>query len=112
MTSSGEERFDIIFPKYKKGGHIVRKVSVNPTYSKYNYYDMLILSSRGVSIVYSYNCPFLEYVEMLMTETMRRCSGGIIEELPSDNIPAPLSTQYERPEKSSAIKSHKSRFNL
>ena len=33
-TSSGEERFDVLFPKYKKGGHIVRKVTVNPTYSK------------------------------------------------------------------------------
>ena len=47
-----------------------------------------------------------------MTETLRRCSGGIIEELSSDNVPATLSTQYERLEKSSAIKSHKSRFNL
>ena len=90
----------------------MRKVTVNPTYSKYNnYYSMLILTSQGVSYVYSYNCPFLEYVEMLMTETMRRCSDGVIEELPSDNNPAPLSTLYERPEKS-AIKSHKSRFNL
>ena len=36
VTASGEERFDILFPKYKKGGHIVRKVTVNPTYSKLN----------------------------------------------------------------------------
>ena len=57
-------------------------------------------------------CLFVEYVETLMTETMRRCRNGIIEELPSDNAPAPLSTQYERPDKASAIKSHKSRFSL
>lgn len=35
VTSDGEERYDILFPKYKKGGHIVRKVTVNPTYSKH-----------------------------------------------------------------------------
>ena len=34
VTSQGEERYDILFPKYKRGGHIVRKVTVNPTYSK------------------------------------------------------------------------------
>ena len=27
VTLQGEERYDILFPKYKKGGHIVRKVS-------------------------------------------------------------------------------------
>ena len=35
VTSVGEECYDILFPKYKKGGHIVRKVTVNPTYSKW-----------------------------------------------------------------------------
>lgn len=55
---------------------------------------------------------FLEYIEMLMSETLRRCSDGIIEELPVDDVPAPLSSQYEKPEKIIAIKSHKSRFSL
>ena len=36
MTSGGEERCEILFPKCKKGGHIVRKITVNPTYSKFN----------------------------------------------------------------------------
>jgi len=34
VTKQGEERYDILFPKYKKGGYIVRKVTVEPTYSK------------------------------------------------------------------------------
>ena len=25
-TKQGEERYDVVFPKYKKGGYIVRKV--------------------------------------------------------------------------------------
>ena len=31
-TKQGQERYDVIFPKYKKGGYIVRKVTVDPTY--------------------------------------------------------------------------------
>ena len=45
-----------------------------------------------------------------MKETLRRCKEGIIEPLPS-NTPGPLSSQYEKPDKPTAIKSHKSRFN-
>ena len=35
VTAKGEERYDILYPKFKKGGHIVRKVTVNPTYREY-----------------------------------------------------------------------------
>ena len=34
-----------------------------------------------------------------MSETLRRCSDGIIEELPVDDVPAPLSSQYEKRKK-------------
>ena len=33
-TKQGEEQYDVGFPKYKKGGYIVRKVTVDPTYRK------------------------------------------------------------------------------
>ena len=33
-TKQGEDRYDVVFPKYKKGGYIVRKVTVDPTYCK------------------------------------------------------------------------------
>ena len=33
VTRQGDKRYDIIFPKYKKGGH-VQKVLVDATYSK------------------------------------------------------------------------------
>ena len=36
ITHDGKERYDINFPKFKKGGYIVRKVTVEATYSKYN----------------------------------------------------------------------------
>ena len=33
-TQHREERYDILFPKFKKGGYIVRKVTVDPTYGE------------------------------------------------------------------------------
>ena len=35
ITKEDEERYDLVFPKYKKGGYIVKRVTVNPTYSKF-----------------------------------------------------------------------------
>lgn len=32
-TAEGEERFDVLFPKYKAGGYVVKKVKVEPTFS-------------------------------------------------------------------------------
>ena len=34
VTRKGEDRYDIIFPKYKKGGYVVRKVIQGPTYGR------------------------------------------------------------------------------
>ena len=36
VTKKGDKRYDIIYiyPKYKKGGHVVQKVLVDATYSK------------------------------------------------------------------------------
>lgn len=34
ITMEGEERFDVLFPKYKAGGYVVKKVKVDPTFSK------------------------------------------------------------------------------
>ena len=34
ITKKGEERFSISFPKYKKGGYIVRKIKTASTYGK------------------------------------------------------------------------------
>ena len=34
VTVEGQECHDILYPKYKKGGHIVRRVTVDPTYRK------------------------------------------------------------------------------
>ena len=34
VTLDGEERFDVLFPKYKAGGYVVKKVKVDPTFGK------------------------------------------------------------------------------
>ena len=33
-TLEGEERFDVLFPNYKGGGYVLKKVKVEPTFSK------------------------------------------------------------------------------
>ena len=34
ITKAGELRYDIVFPKFKKGGYVVKKVTKDPTYGK------------------------------------------------------------------------------
>ena len=65
MTAKGEERYDILYPKFKKGGHIVRKVTVNPTYREY-----IVLS---VWVFHNKLFLLIEYVDDLLKETSRRC---------------------------------------
>ena len=36
VTKEGKESYEIVFPKYKKGGYITRKITVDPTYSEFN----------------------------------------------------------------------------
>ena len=57
-------------------------------------------------------CPVADYVEKLLKETNKRCNEGIVEEMSEEHTPAPLSSQYEKPVKVDAIKSHRSRFTL
>ena len=35
VTAEGRQRYDINFPKFKKGGYIVRKVTIEATYSEW-----------------------------------------------------------------------------
>ena len=32
LTKQGTRRYDLVFPKYKKGGYVVKKVLINATY--------------------------------------------------------------------------------
>ena len=67
FTSSGEERCDIIFPKYKKGGYIVKMVTVDPSYGRHK----SILSCDDLSI----DDHDLGYVDELIQETVHLCEG-------------------------------------
>ena len=101
VTAKGEERYDILYPKYKKG-HIIRKVTVNPTYLEYIVLSVWVFYNKLLFLL-------IEYVDDLLKETSGRCKERVIETPPS-NTAAPLSSQFERPDKPIAIKSHKSRF--
>ena len=43
VTKVGQRRFSVSFPKYKKGGHIVRKIKTSSTYGKCSVCVFLIL---------------------------------------------------------------------
>ena len=82
-----------------------RSQSIQLTVSLYNGTIVTVIHCICISFALT------GYIEDLMKETLRQCKEGIIETLPHDT-PAPLSMQYERPDKLTAIKSHKSRFSL
>ena len=33
-TAKGEKRYSVLYPKFKKGGHVVKAIKESPTYSK------------------------------------------------------------------------------
>lgn len=82
LTKPGDPRYSIEFPKYKKGGHIVRKILCNPTYN---------------------------YVEELFEELFKSVKSSHYIELPSP--PPPLCSQYDHPEKDTAVSAFQSRFH-
>ena len=41
VTASGEERFEVLYPKYKKGGHIVRKILLDQATVCYHFLNQL-----------------------------------------------------------------------
>ena len=51
----------------------------------------------------------IEYIEELLEETVKVCEEGSTVELP--DAPEPLCSEYERPEKITAISKHKTRFS-
>lgn len=52
MTKEGEYCYDIIYPKYKKGGYVVKQVVKHPTYGKYS---MLLKLSNNLIGMFFYN---------------------------------------------------------
>ncbi|XP_010790125.1 uncharacterized protein [Notothenia coriiceps] len=81
-TRTGQLQYTVKFPKAKKGGHVVRRVNTAATY---------------------------EYVTELLTETLRLCENNVDEE-PFD-VPDPLSSRWEKPDKREAVALFRSRFN-
>lgn len=84
-TKDGQIRYCIKFPKFKKGGYTVREVHDDSSYN---------------------------YVALLLADVIKRC-----ESLPDEDEqdlfplkPLPMCSSYNRPDKTSAINAHKSRY--
>lgn len=118
ITKDGDNRYDIVFPKYKKGGYVVRKVTTDPTFSKCYVYCCIALSDydcyyNNVQLVLLLcTSTHTGYVQDLVSKTVELCKTGCSLTTPAPEVPLPLSSQYERPDKAMAVVQHKSRFSF
>ncbi|KAJ4947727.1 hypothetical protein JOQ06_009760 [Pogonophryne albipinna] len=85
LRQEGKLRFKIRYPKFKKGGYTVCKVSSEPTYG---------------------------YVQRLMEEVLGHCSGEKGQAAVTVAVPPTLSSAFEHPDKESAIQGHTTRFRV
>lgn len=83
-TKEGEKRYALLYPKYKGGGHIVRKLMEECTFG---------------------------YVDELLTKLWEIVENPGSVKTVRVTSPPPLCSAYEQPEKSKAINEHKSRFS-
>ena len=104
-TKTGEECYDLVFPKYKKGGCVELKVKVAPTYSELITPMKLLIGD--VTVFYTSHCT--DYIDDLLTEVINQCVVGG-SSVQSSRIPKSLCSEYHRPTKASAILCHRSRF--
>ena len=104
VTTEGKDQFEIVFPKFKRGGYTVRRVMVDPTFSKAVY-----STTVQVTAIYSFHA---DYVQKIF-ETVHHLCNVTEENFTRQVMPPPtLSTQCTRPDKDSAIAGHKRRFSM
>ena len=83
-TVDGVQRFSVLFPKYKRGGHIVRRLMTDPTFSKLTLWEYIHNSYYLLSYTYFLIPLFgfishtvlifsVDYVDDLMTVTISHC---------------------------------------
>ncbi|XP_070561301.1 uncharacterized protein [Ptychodera flava] len=82
QTQAGDPQFTVKFPKYKCGGHVLKKVMERSTY---------------------------DYVLDLMTELAMVLEDDVSLPIMEDE-PEPLCHQFERPDKTTLIREHRTRF--
>uniref|UniRef100_A0A3B3CW11 Uncharacterized LOC112158213 n=1 Tax=Oryzias melastigma TaxID=30732 RepID=A0A3B3CW11_ORYME len=81
-TRSGELQYAVSLPKWKKGGHTVRKVLEEPTF---------------------------DYVNEIIKDVLDRLTYPR-EDVDVRDVPPPLSSEYQRPTKETAVSQFKSRY--
>ncbi|XP_070567634.1 uncharacterized protein [Ptychodera flava] len=89
VNEEGQFQYTIVFPKYKKGGYIVRAVKTKATYMYVEKLMKTLFDDYGAS-----------------PRNMKRLSEQMRE-----NIPGPLSASMVHPDKEDAINLFMSRFN-
>ena len=104
-TQQGELRYEILFPKFKRGGYTVRKKIL---IVRYWFTNAFVLHT----VPYNNYCypSTTGYLDELILETICQSKEGTPHQ--SLNIPDSLCSGYQRPDKVAAVSQHQSRFNL
>nr|XP_054602063.1 uncharacterized protein LOC129164785 [Nothobranchius furzeri] len=85
-TATGELRYAVVYPKYKRGDYTVRALKTNPTSLYVHKLMDLLFDSVVVDPL-----PYQEYSDKIP-------------------VPEPLCAQFQRPDKRDAVSRHRSRF--
>ncbi|CAG2218817.1 unnamed protein product [Mytilus edulis] len=88
VTKDGRARYKIVYPKFKKGDYSVKRILVDCTY---DYVQTVMTTVMGLGKVSHMN----EHGVKLLVE-----------------VPPPLCSEYERPDKEIAVQNLMSRFNI
>lgn len=99
ISKYGTERYSIQYPKYKKGGYIVRQIKSKKKYGKY--LILLYYSQSHCYLFTGYVTTVSDAVHKMVLENITTVKHA---------VPPPLNSTYEKPNKEDAIIEHKSRF--
>jgi hypothetical protein len=96
-TQDGKGRFNIQYPKYKKGGYIVRPIKTKSTHGVF------------ICMYYYYYHYYADFVAKI-AELVHKMAKENITLGVQTNIPPSLNSSYYKPNKDDAIIQHKTRF--
>lgn len=102
-TKKGESRYTILFPKYKQGGYIVRKVMSKSKYGEVNWQYNVVAKAFMLII---------GYVQDLMSELIKFHHTGGTKGHPKPSFPGFLCSKFDKPNKLDAVKEKQTRFSI
>ena len=115
QTQDGVKRHSIVFPKFKKGEHTVKKIMTKATHSKCNG----VAKQQFFAVYYAIEWKYLsvmdlshisEYVEDLKEKVVNVALGNVETVTQRPAAPKPVCSEYVHPDKEVAVAGLVSRY--